>query len=880
MNTTYRAYVVGASAGGIFVRVPQLGDGEYGPLEIVKDSAGLKPIYQVADRVVIGQVGPTPEDFIVIGHASRYEEGGSDDSAAVPDPGADGAMLVAQNGTWVLDTVTFASAAASATKLQTIFGSGTTLPINRGGTGSTTAAGARTALELGNVNNTSDLNKPISNATKTYVDFSVAARPHPENMIVNGAGELDGLGGWTPASAVTWDPADAPTGLPGSFKGPNSGSTLQGQGFVDVEPEAEYLFEIWLKADKPGSVMYLEVRNQVNAWPGTFYSADGLPNAASSTYLVSNFLVPTVWTKYTARLVTSSTTSKVRIGGVYFNHTNGTERTATQAIAGLRMRPRVQSINLANGSVGSDKLGTTALALIDAKADKNSPTFTGTVSGITKAMVGLGSVDNTSDANKPISTATQTALNAKANLASPTFTGTVSGITKAMVGLGSVDNTSDANKPVSTATQTALDLKANLASPTFTGTVSGITKAMVGLGNVDNTADSAKPISTATQTALNLKANLASPTFTGTVSGITKTMVGLGNVDNTADSAKPVSTAMQTALNGKANTTHGHALTDANMTGVLPVAQMPAHGHALTDTNMTGVLPLAQMPAHGHALTDANMTGILPIAQIPVAASGTSNSTQVVRADDSRLSNARTPVAHTHTPTDISNLASSANVMRVHTDPSASTTSGMMLVIDHNTGDAYIRRDGVTKVSFNGNGVMTGGTIPYARMENPPELDGTHLNYRVINGMYHCSNNGNAIIANGFPEEQAGMLEVANRGDDNFVYQRYTTYAHARTWTRAQYAGAWSGWKLISKSGRAAGMVSVTNAANAVGSATVSFPSGRFRSNPTAVVTAWTGGPQSVFASNGDPSTTSMSIFVFRSVAATTKVGWIAEEFG
>lgn len=44
-------------------------------------------------------------------------------------------------------------------------------------------------------------------------------------------------------------------------------------------------------------------------------------------------------------------------------------------------------------------------------------------------------------------------------------------LVKADVGLGNVDNTSDANKPVSTATQTALDLKAPLASPTFTGTV-------------------------------------------------------------------------------------------------------------------------------------------------------------------------------------------------------------------------------------------------------------------------------------------------------------------------------------------------------------------------------------------------------------------------
>ena len=51
--------------------------------------------------------------------------------------------------------------------------------------------------------------------------------------------------------------------------------------------------------------------------------------------------------------------------------------------------------------------------LIDSKAPLNNPTFTGTVTGITKSMVGLGSVDNTSDLGKPISTATQSALDAK-----------------------------------------------------------------------------------------------------------------------------------------------------------------------------------------------------------------------------------------------------------------------------------------------------------------------------------------------------------------------------------------------------------------------------------------------------------------------------------
>jgi hypothetical protein len=53
---------------------------------------------------------------------------------------------------------------------------------------------------------------------------------------------------------------------------------------------------------------------------------------------------------------------------------------------------------------------------------------------------------------------------------SPVFTGTVVGVTKTMVGLSNVDNTTDVNKPVSSATQTALNLKANLSSPDLIGT--------------------------------------------------------------------------------------------------------------------------------------------------------------------------------------------------------------------------------------------------------------------------------------------------------------------------------------------------------------------------------------------------------------------------
>ena len=119
------------------------------------------------------------------------------------------------------------------------------------------------------------------------------------------------------------------------------------------------------------------------------------------------------------------------------------------------------------------------------------------------------------------------------NITNPT------GIVKGDVGLGNVDNTTDAGKPVSTAQQTALNLKANLASPGLTGTPTAPTQTA---GN-----STTRIATTAfTTTALNLKANLASPTFTGTVSGVTSTMVGLGNVDNTSNATERAATATLT----------------------------------------------------------------------------------------------------------------------------------------------------------------------------------------------------------------------------------------------------------------------------------------------------------------------------------------------
>ena len=228
-----------------------------------------------------------------------------------------------------------------------------------------------------------------------------------------------------------------------------------------------------------------------------------------------------------------------------------------------------------------------------------SPTFTGTVSGITAAMVGLGNASNTSDADKPVSSAQQTALDLKAPLASPTFTGTVGGITAEMVGLGNASNTSDANKPLSNAQQTALDFKAPLASPSFTGTVSGITASMVGLGNVTNTSDANKPVSTAQQTALNLKAPLASPSFTGTVSGSFSGPLA-GNA-STATSATNFSgelagevTGTQSATAIAATTVTGKALTGfVSAAGAVTAADSILGAINKLDGNVSLKAPLA-----------------------------------------------------------------------------------------------------------------------------------------------------------------------------------------------------------------------------------------------------------------------------------------------
>ena len=180
-----------------------------------------------------------------------------------------------------------------------------------------------------------------------------------------------------------------------------------------------------------------------------------------------------------------------------------------------------------------------------------------------------------------ITTATQTALDLKAPLANPTFTGTVSGVTKSMVGLGNVDNTSDANKPVSTATASAIATAKSEAIADATSQVNAvIASAPAALNTLDELAaalgDDANFATTVTN-SLAAKAPLASPTFTGTV---TLPAEGIVFSDGTqAKAGVPSITTFATAISSSATLAAGEQDKFVPLTGAVTIT-LPATGYS------------------------------------------------------------------------------------------------------------------------------------------------------------------------------------------------------------------------------------------------------------------------------------------------------------
>lgn len=152
------------------------------------------------------------------------------------------------------------------------------------------------------------------------------------------------------------------------------------------------------------------------------------------------------------------------------------------------------------------------------------------------------------------------------------------------VGLDNVDNTSDLNKPISTATQIALDNKQDILSEgAFVDgdktKLDGITS--IGSGAIITTVErtnlfNQSGVNTGDETTLSIQTKRPLKTIEGqSLEGtgnidLDKTDVGLGNVDNTSDLNKPISIATQTEIDNLKNSTGWWEIDDNTFTGVSP----------------------------------------------------------------------------------------------------------------------------------------------------------------------------------------------------------------------------------------------------------------------------------------------------------------------
>jgi hypothetical protein len=155
-----------------------------------------------------------------------------------------------------------------------------------------------------------------------------------------------------------------------------------------------------------------------------------------------------------------------------------------------------------------------------------------------KTDIGLGSVDNTTDISKPISTATQTALNL---ITGVTWTGDYDNGRTYTVGEGVMFNGASFR-------MISFIGAGGYAPPSYPGSWLQVTDYVspndIGLGNVDNTSDLNKVISSATQLALNDKENLANKSIDGTLASNSDTLYPSQKAVKTyVDSTSGVATA-------------------------------------------------------------------------------------------------------------------------------------------------------------------------------------------------------------------------------------------------------------------------------------------------------------------------------------------------
>ena len=197
-------------------------------------------------------------------------------------------------------------------------------------------------------------------AARTVVAGSLAVGDE-SNLVPNGTGDWGVKGGWLTHANLTFEGTDKPTAIAGVVKGPAStfsapGESLASAGWQCEEGEQFYI-EMWVKASKANSRMYVELKDQNDANAVSVANPnDGSLYAGNAANPMSNLTVPTTWTKYVSLATALPGVRKMRVSKIEFNHTNGSERTAVQSIA-IRVRRRNKSVLIEDGAVLARHVG-------------------------------------------------------------------------------------------------------------------------------------------------------------------------------------------------------------------------------------------------------------------------------------------------------------------------------------------------------------------------------------------------------------------------------------------------------------------------------------------------------------------------------------------
>lgn len=221
-------------------------------------------------------------------------------------------------------------------------------------------------------------------------------------------------------------------------------------------------------------------------------------------------------------------------------------------------------------------------------------------------------------------------------------------LAKGDVGLGNVDNTSDANKPVSTAQQTALNGKENTGTAAAAVAAHAALTAAHGVGVVVGTTN--------TQTLTNKTISAANNTITTAASG-----------NLTSTNLNAALAELQTDIDGRAIAGHDHNTAYAHIAN--GVTNGDSHDHSGGDGAQIAYASLSGCPALGTS------------AAKNIPATGNASATEVVYGTDTRLSNARTPTAHTH-----GNITNDGKIGATANLPIITTTSGVLTTGSFGTG--------------------------------------------------------------------------------------------------------------------------------------------------------------------------------------------------